>query len=183
MMTVISHLFAVMLLLEPEGAVNAEMAAAISADADRLETVMRSEPEAAKTAVIRSRSSEFDRQDGVVMFEGNVSVTYSDDYSMCADRLFMFLVGSNEVSRVVAVGNVTITNDTRVGTCAFATYRRRKSEIEMFGQGEDLARLADSGEGAGSLQGSRIRFWLDSEQVEVEDSSISLEKRGEKTIL
>ena len=98
---------------------------------------------------------------------------------MCADRLYMFLAGTNELSRVVALGNVSITNDTRTGTCAMATFRRKKSEIEMFGDGTNVvARLVERGEDAAALEGTRIRFWLDSEQIEVEDSRISTEQKG-----
>ena len=113
------------------------------------------------------------------MFEGDVVVRYSDSYVMCADQLYMFLSGSNELSRVVAVGNVSITNETRVGTCALATYRRKRSEIEMFGDKKGArARLVESGEEASALDGSRIKFWLDSEQVEVSDPTISVKQEG-----
>ena len=118
------------------------------------------------------------------MFEGDVVVTYSKDYTMCADRLFMFLSKSNELSRVVALGHVSITNETRTGTCAMATYRRRKSEIEMFGDGKSvLARLTESGDDASEIRGECIRFWLDAEQVEVENSSIQMEKKGNAKVL
>ena len=131
------------------------------------------------SARITSRKSDFDREANVVMFEGDVVARYSSDYTMCADRLYMFLSGTNELSRVVALGNVSITNATRSGDCAMATYRRKKGEIEMFGSGTNiLARLNESGGNAARLEGTRIRFWLDTEQVEVDNPRISAESKG-----
>ena len=182
MTSVLSTLLGVMLLLDPNEVIDETAAAVVSEDADRVE--IRGEREEVKSANIRSRTSDFDRQEGVVMFEGDVVVTYSKDYTMCADRLFMFLSKSNELSRVVAIGNVTITNETRTGTCAMATYRRRKSEIEMFGDGKGvLAHLVERGDDASAVEGSRIRFWLDAEQVEVENSRLTTETKGEAKVL
>ena len=182
-MTVLfSSLFAVMLLLDPSETIDAAAAAAVSEDADRVAAVGRNED--VKSANIRSRTSDFDRKEGVVMFEGDVVVTYSKEYTMCADRLFMFLSKSNELSRVVAIGRVAITNETRVGTCEMATYRRRKSEIEMFGDGKGgLARLVERGDDASEVEGGRIRFWLDAEQVEVENSRLTTETKGSAKVL
>lgn len=132
-----------------------------------------------RSARITSRRSDFDREANVVMFEGDVVAHYSDDYTMCADRLYMFLAGTNDLSRVVALGNVSITNETRSGDCAMATYRRKKNEVEMFGDGTNvLARLIESGGNTGQLEGTRIRFWLDTEQVEVDGPRISTESKG-----
>lgn len=180
-----SILFAVMLLTSPdERHVDAASAAARSREADRGVAQGASAQAIAKAAKITSRSCDFDRKEGVILFEGNVSVHYSDDCRMDSDRLYMFLAGSNELQRVVALGNVLITNDLRVGTCEMATYRRKKSEIEMFGDGKGkLAKLVELGKGASSLSGTRIRFWLDTEQVEVEDSRISVRQEGVKSPL
>lgn len=136
------------------------------------------------SARVTSRTSDFDMKAGVVMFEGDVCVRYSDEFSMCADRLYMFLAGTNELSRVVAVGSVSITNENRVGTCSMATYRRKRGEIEMFGDGKGvLARLSERAAGVRSLQGTRIRFWLDSEQAEVENSKVTVEGKKRAKLL
>ena len=176
----LSAILAVMLLTEPDEVIDAAAAAAISEDANRVEIAGQKQSVTKFTSArITSRSADLDRREGVVMFEGDVVVRYSNDCMMCADRLYMFLAGTNELSRVVALGNVSITNDTRSGTCAMATFRRKKSEIEMFGDGTNVvARLVERGEDAAALEGTRIRFWLDSEQIEVEDSRISTEQKG-----
>ena len=185
MIAVLQALFAVTLLLEPDEVVDAAAAAAISEDANRVATAGQKGPEnEIKSARITSRTADLDRREGVVMFEGDVVVRYSNDCTMCADRLYMFVAGSNELSRVVALGNVSITNDTRAGTCAMATFRRKKSEVEMFGDGKGvLARLVESGEDSSALEGTRIKFWLDAEQVEVEDSRILTEQKGGMSFL
>ena len=184
MTSLFAVLFAVMLLTRPDENVDAASAAVRSREADRGVAQGAAVQAIVKAAKITSRSCDFDRKEGVILFEGNVSVHYSDDYRMDSDRLYMFLAGSNELQRVVALGNVFITNDLRVGTCEMATYRRKKSEIEMFGDGKGkLANLVEYGKDASSLSGTRIRFWLDTEQVEVENTRISVKQEGEKSPL
>lgn len=181
-MSAVSTVLGIMLLFDPEVTVDAEAAAAISEDADRVELSQPSgesvnaPKKSRKDVHVVSETGAFDRQEGVIEFAGNVVVSYSDDCQMCSDRLYMFMVGSNEVNRVVAIGNVAITNDLRAGSCSMAVYRRKKGEIEMFGADGDAAELTEGGRDAGVLRGSRIRFWLDSNQVEVEDSQIETEK-------
>jgi len=174
----LSSLLAVMLLTDPSDVVDATAAAALSEDADRVEIVGQKK-ESPKSARITSRKSDFDKKEGVLMFEGDVFVRYSDDSTMSADRLFMFLSSSNELARVVALGNVVISNETRTGICALATYRRKKGEIEMFGDGKgSLAHLVERGQDASELEGTRIKFWMDAEQVEVDNSQIGVRNSG-----
>lgn len=172
----LSSLLGVMLLLDPREILDAE-AAAVSRDADHAEFAFRAKASgpSRKSARIRSVSSDFDRKAGVILFDGNVVVEYESDYTLCADRVFAFLASSNRLSRIVAVGDVVISNGTRVGTCALATYRKAKGEIEMFGEKGTRAHLVERGENASELAGDRIRFWLDSEQAEVENSALSAE--------
>ena len=181
----LSAILAVMLLTEPDEVIDAAAAAAISEDANRVELSGQKGPATEiKSARITSRSADLDRKEGVVMFEGDVVVRYSSDYTMCADRLYMFLAGSNELSRVVAVGHVSISNETRVGTCALARYGRKRGEIEMFGDGSNtVARLVEGGDAVGALEGSRIKFWLDAEQVEVDNSRIVADQEGGMKLL
>ena len=134
---------------------------------------------ASEVTRIRSDSADYDRNAGVAVFEGHVRIEHAGEYTMNADRLYALISASNELGRVVAMGNVTITNNARVGTCEIATYRRAKREIEMQGDGRgSRARLVDGGEHPGELDGSRIRFWLDAEQVEVEDVRITTGGKG-----
>ena len=174
-----SLMMGVMLLLDPGEVIDAEAAAAVTEEADDFTPskgpVVRRE--SSQSARIRSQSSDFDRKAGVILFEGDVCVEYDKDYTLCADRVFVFLSVSNRLSRAVAIGRVVITNEQRVGTCALATYRRKKGEIEMFGEkGGEKARFLELGDRASEVQGDCIRFWLDSEQVQIENSAISAER-------
>lgn len=133
---------------------------------------LRAKNSGAQTARIRSVSGDYDREAGVMLFDGGVVSEYAGEYTMTSDSLYAFFAGSNEMSRVVAVGSVTITNESRVGKCAMAVYRNRRREIEMFGEGGSPALLAENGERGNELKGDRIKFWVDAEQVEIKNSNI-----------
>lgn len=171
----LAALLAVLVLTDP-GELGENAALGVDRDDVKGQPVQRK----AASARITSRAGDFDRAEGVAMFEGDVVVRYGDDYVMHADKIYVFLAGSNELSRIVAAGRVSITNETRVGTCSLATFRRRRSEIEMFWDGADKARLVDRGASASELEGARIKFWIDSEQVEVDDSQITLGAQGKE---
>ncbi|MGN0833819.1 MAG: LptA/OstA family protein [Kiritimatiellia bacterium] len=181
---VLAVLFGVVLLTDPvEGDGNPAGAAAERGE-DRAERPVQAQAkERATSAKVTSRSSDFDTKAGVVMFEGDVVVRYSDNLTMCADRLYMFVAGSNELNRVVALGNVSISNELRSGSCERAVYRRRRGEIEMFGDGGGRKAVLQEPDGGRGLEGTRIRFWLDSGQVEVRDSAIVSETKGREKLL
>ena len=176
-------LLGVLLLDGPDATVDRRAAARVSAEANEGMKDTRPQVDGEKGAVITSRRSDFDRESKVVMFDGDVCFEYASDYVMRADRLFVFMSGSNVLSRIVALGNVAITNDTRVGSCAMAKFWKKTSEIEMFGDGAGrLARLAD--DSGNDLCGTRIRFWLDTEQVDVESPEIQVDtKNGKGNVL
>ena len=140
--------------------------------------------EGPRSLCVSGMRSDFDRSEGVVMFEGDVLVDYGGEGSMASDRLFIFMKGTNELSRIVAVGHVAVTNGTRVGSCATAVYHRQSGEIEMYGDGKGvLAEFGDTSEGGSSAAGTHIRFRLGAEQVEVEDSQPKFERREGDRIL
>lgn len=140
------------------------------------------EPPSASMTV-KSGSSDIDRKAGVVLLEGDVDVVHSDGYGLTADRVYLFLSAASELSRVVASGNVVLTNASRTATCPLATYRRAKREVEMFGDGKDVyARLVEAGAERRELEGRRIRFWLDTEQVEVDGPLITVGGAGKGVV-
>ncbi|MBR3222054.1 MAG: hypothetical protein IKF72_07450 [Kiritimatiellae bacterium] len=138
-------------------------------------------PDVPQNIRIRSDASDIDRNAGVVLLEGNVEVEHSDGYGLRADKVYLFMTASNELSRVVASGNVVLTNASRTATCPLAVYRRLRREVEMFGDGDGkYARLVESGADKRELEGRRIRFWLDVEQVEVDGPRITVGRIGKE---
>ena len=122
----------------------------------------------------------FDRNEGVALFEGGVTVDYGDAYRMCADKVYVFFKGSNEFDRVVATGGVAVTNETRTGSCETAVFRRREGEVEMHGGDGALARLSSSA--TDEVTGRTIKFWLDAEQVEVSGAEVKLGREKGKAV-
>lgn len=133
--------------------------------------------EEAKSARIRAKRTDLDRGEGVVMFEGDVFVEYSTDYTMNAERLFVIFKGTNALSRIVATGGVALTNDTRSGACEMAVFRNLERKIEMYGKKDFPARLVERSGERSSVAGSKITFWIDTEQVEVVDPVITVEEK------
>lgn len=131
-----------------------------------------------RSVKITSERTDYDRKDGVIMFDGDVFVDDAE-YKMHADRIFVFLDGTNDLKRIVALGGVAITNDMRVGTCAKATYSKAASKIVMYSGGtNEPARLVDGGRRRSEVEGRKITFWVDTEQVEVEGSTVTLDAGG-----
>lgn len=131
----------------------------------------------AKSARIRARRTDLDREDGVIMFEDDVFVEYSTDYTMNADSLYLIFRGTNALSRIVASGGVTLTNDTRTGSCSMAVFRNLERRIEMYGKSGAPAKLTERSGNRSTVAGSKITFWIDTEQVEVDDPVITMEEK------
>jgi len=178
--------------LAAEPLVEAPVAEAVAAVPAESSPDAADSPDAAvspRSVKITSERTDYDRKQGVIMFDKDVFVD-DVEYQMHADQLYVFLDGTNDLKRIVAIGNVAITNDLRVGTCAKATYTKATSKIVMYGDGaETLAKLSDNGKRKSEVEGRKITFWIDSEQVEVEGSTITLDtgslggKDGAKKLL
>lgn len=125
-------------------------------------------------AQITARRTDFDRKEGVVLFEGGVRATDAES-GIGADRIFVFLNGTNALRRIVADGGVTVTNGVRSGSCARAAYAKAAGRVVMYGDGDVPARLQEGARRQSVVEGRRITFWLDSEQVEVEGAAITLD--------
>ena len=159
---------------------------------------------APRNVKITSDRTDYDNKLGVIMCDRNVFVE-DVEYQLSADQLWVFLdtnklarvnrdgkgqagkdqagkgnPGADALIRIVALGNVSITNDTRVGSCAKAVFWKASSKIVMYGDAVkgQMATLADRGKNKGDVEGRKIVFWLDSEQVEVEGSTITLDAGG-----
>ena len=138
-----------------------------------VEKKKKSEKAPARDAVITADRTDYDRKEGVVLFDRNV---YVDDaqYQMHTDRLFLFLDGTNDLKRLVAIGNVAITNENRRAYCARATFNKKLGRIVMYSSDEITAVLREEGKKGSEVKGEKITFWIDSEQVEVENPVITM---------
>ena len=149
-----------------------------------------------RDAIITADRMDFDRKEGVVLFDRNVYVD-DEQYQMHADRLFVFLEtnsvenagssskkntaggvagvtgGSTSLKRLVAIGHVSITNDARSAYCARATYSKKTGKIVMYGNDEITPWILDPQQSKTPQYGEKITFWTISEQVEVEKPVLS----------
>ena len=126
-----------------------------------------------RDAKITSETMSFDRKEGIIFFDRKVYVD-DEQYQMHADRVYVFLSGTNDVKRLVALGNVALTNEFRSATCDKAVYVKAASKVVLYAPENGVATLKDESEKGGTITGSRITFWLDSEQVEVQQSDITV---------
>lgn len=125
---------------------------------------------------VTSDRSTYLRKEGVLVFDGNVFVD-DVEFKMHADEVTLFLGGTNELKRIVAIGNVAVTNEFRSGTCAKATYNRALSRVVLYGDEAKgvTAKLKDEGKRKSQVEGRKITFWIDTEQVEVDGSTITVD--------
>ena len=128
---------------------------------------------AGRDAVITAERTDYDRKEGVILFDRNVYVD-DEQYQLHADRLFLFLDGTNDLKRLVALGNVAITNEEKHALCARAVYVKKLSKIVMYGEGAAPAQLYQGGKKGSTVKGERITFWLNSEQVEIEKPVVTV---------
>ena len=129
-----------------------------------------------RSAVITADRTDYDRKEGVILFDRNVYVD-DEQYQMHADRLFVFLDGTNDMKRLVALGNVSLTNEDKTAWCQKAVYTKTSSQIVLFGDEQNPAWLRDAGGKKGDeseVSGLRITYWIDSGLATVEKSVIKL---------
>jgi lipopolysaccharide transport protein LptA len=126
-----------------------------------------------RDARITSRSTYYDRKEGIGVFSGNVHVD-DEDYQMHADKVYLFMKGTNELDRIVAVGNVAMTNGTKRAYGTKVSYYRNPGLVVLYSGDGISAEVRDAGKGGDQVvRGRKIRFWTGSEQVEVLEAEIS----------
>jgi lipopolysaccharide transport protein LptA len=124
-------------------------------------------------AHITSTKAYYDRKEGYAVLTGNVHVD-SEEYQMHAQKAYVFFEGTNELKRIVATGDVAITNDTKRAYGAKASYYRSNGMVILYGDDKTAAEVRDESKGENQVvKGSKIKFWTMSEQVEVLDARIS----------
>ena len=129
----------------------------------------------AKTALakISAASTFYDGKQGFVYFDKDVRVE-DERYQLHADRAYVFLQGTNELKRIVAIGNVALTNETRRAYGGRASYHRDRDLVVLYAGEDGVAEVRDeTPDGARTVRGKRIRFWIGSEQVEVLEAEMT----------
>ena len=130
------------------------------------------------SAKITSASTYYDRKEGFAYFSGNVFV---DDgkYQLHADRAYVFMDGTNELNRIVAIGGVAMTNELRRAYGAKASYYRDPGMVLLYaGDGVPAEVREEHPDGPRVVRGKKIKFWTGSEQVEVLEAEISSPNRN-----
>ena len=81
---------------------------------------------------------------------------------------------AGDVRRVVAIGNVAITNDAHRAYGAKATYSKKNGLVVLYSGDGITAEVRDESKAQPQIvRGKRIRFWIDSEQVEVDEADLT----------
>ena len=157
-------------------AVSTNMAAAAATNS--VSAAMKKERES-RPAHISSKKVYYDRKEGYAVFTGRVFVD-GEDYQLHAQKAYVFFDGTNELKRVVATGGVAITNDAKRAYGAKASYYRKTGMVVLYGDEKAPAEVRDESKGEDQIvKGSTIKFWIDSEQVEVVDARISAPVSGD----
>ena len=123
-----------------------------------------------RETVITSDKIDFDNREGVILFDDHVLVD-DPQFLMRSDRLLVFMEGTNDVSQIMAIGNVTFSNEMRSATCGKAVFTKKDGQVVMTGE----VRMNSEGDTAGDVRGERVVIWVDDERVEVlGDAKITL---------
>ena len=126
-----------------------------------------------RPARITSDTTIYNRKEGIASFEGHVHVD-DEQYQMHADRVYLFMEGTNELKRVVALGHVALTNEARRAYGTRATYSRKNGLVVLYSGDGITAEVRDESKAQEQVvRGKRIRFWIGSEQVEVDEADLT----------
>ena len=130
------------------------------------------------TARITSATTYYDRKEGFAYFSGHVFVD-DEKYKLHADRAYVFMNGSNDLHRIVAIGHVAMTNETKRAYGAKASYYRDPGMVILYsGEGAPAEVRDETSKGDQVVKGKKIKFWTNSEQVEVLEAEISAPSAG-----
>jgi len=129
-------------------------------------------------AKITSKSVYYDRKEGFAYFNGDVFVDDSN-YQLHAARAYVFMSGTNDVRRIVAIGNVAMTNGTKRAYGEKATYYRDPGKVVLSAAPNGVAEVRDEVDGQSRvIRGRKILFWTNSRQVEVLEAEIGVPLKG-----
>jgi len=127
---------------------------------------VKAEEADARETVITADKIDFDNKEGIILFDENVLIDDAQ-FIMRSDRLMVFLEGTNDVSQIMAIGNVSITNELRHATCDRAVYTKKNAQIVMTADVGKNVHLVTMGDTPGAVKGPGVVIWLDDERIQV----------------
>ena len=135
-----------------------------------------------RIAKITAASTYYDAKEGIAYFAGNVSVD-DQEYQLHADRAYVFMdkSGTNDLKRIVAIGNVALTNDTKRAYGGKASYYREAGMVVLYAPSEYgyCEVRDDKTDPPQSVKGAKIKFWIGSEQIQIEKAVINAPVSGD----
>lgn len=154
------------------------------AERERLEQLLPKKPSSNRPPVkITADSTSYDRKNGLAVFSGQVAVD-DEHYQLHADNAYVFMDGTNSVRRLVATGNVAITNEFRRAYGTKASYYRQSGMVVLYGDQTRAAEVRDESKADDQVvRGAKIKFWTESEQVEILEADISAPVGGGGNLL
>ena len=130
------------------------------------------------TTRITAGSTYYDRKEGFVLFKGNVAVI-DPQYQLHADRAFVYTGATNDLRKIVALGHVAITNETKRAYGARASYFRESGMVVLHSGDGIVAEVRDvTPDGDRVVHGKKIKFWTGTRQVEVVEAEITAPSQG-----
>ena len=113
---------------------------------------------------------EYDYVQRTIVFEENVKVV-DEEYTLTADRLIVFLEGTNDVNQIHAIGHVIIVSGDRTGRCPKAVYTKKTGEIVMSGPNDTAVQLTSKDD---QIWGRQITIWVDDQRMECVPARLTL---------
>ena len=131
-----------------------------------------------ETTRITAGNTYYDRKEGFAYFNGGVCVD-NPQYQLHADRAYVYMGGTNDVRKIVALGNVAITNETKRAYGAKASYYRASGMVVLTaGEGRAAEVRDKTPDGDQIVRGKKIKFWTGTRQVEVVEADITAPSGG-----
>ena len=156
-----------------------------------------------RPAKITSDTTVYNRKEGIASFEGHVHVDDeqyqmhadrvflffdvdkdstngvhrakgTNDVHKAAKGTDDMRRAAGDVRRVVAIGHVAMTNDAHRAYGSKATYSKKNGLVVLYSGDGITAEVRDESKAQPQIvRGKRIRFWIDSEQVEVDEADLT----------
>ena len=115
--------------------------------------------------VITSNKLDFDYENLVALFDGNV-VVKDQQFTMKSDRMIIFIEkDTNDIKRIDASGKVYVISGETVATCGKATYTSKNNQVLI--QVDPVVKKPDN-----VIAGKKISIWLDDGRVLVDEGAV-----------